>query len=63
MNLKVISKIHFLMICSFLLTGCWWQEQACNISLGPEDTGKVFHYDECKAINDPATRGWLLNKR
>ena len=56
--MKIVWSIFF-----FMLSGCWWQEQACNISLGPEDTGKVFHYDECKAINDPATRGWLLNKR
>ena len=43
-----------------LLSGCWWQEMLCNSAMRDKHNNSRMFYDECTAINDPATRGWLL---
>ena len=42
-----------------LLSGCWWQEMLCNSIMRDEHNDSRMFYDECTAINDPASRGWL----
>ena len=46
----------------FLLTSCYWQEQLCYIGKDPELIQTESYYDDCKAINDSALRGELLNE-
>ncbi len=46
----------------FLLTSCFWQEQLCYMGKDPELIQTESYYDDCKAINDNALRGELLNE-
>ena len=54
-------KLVSIVLCIFL-PGCWWQEMLCNSAKRDEHSNSRMFYDECRAINDPATRGWLLEK-
>ena len=43
------------------LSGCWFQEQLCNMSMEEGYIKSVREYDNCKAINDSAFRGSLID--
>jgi hypothetical protein len=55
--LKLFSIVVFL-----LFSGCYWQEQLCNMGKDPELIQTESYYNDCKAINDSALRGELLNE-
>ena len=59
-NFRPITLAPILLF--LLLSGCWWQEMLCNSIMRDEQNNSKMFYDECTAINDPATRGWLLEK-
>jgi len=55
-------KHTVLLISSLLLSGCYWQEQLCYIGKDPELIQTESYYDDCRAINDSALRGELVNR-
>ncbi len=55
--IKVITLLSFL-----LLTSCYWQEQLCYIGKDPEIIQTESYYNDCKAINDSALRGEMINR-
>ena len=57
-----LVRIFLLLTFSLFLSGCWWQEMLCNSAMRLEHNNSRMFYDECTAINDPATRGWLIEK-
>ena len=44
------------------LVSCYWQEQFCYMGKDPELIQTESYYDDCRAINDNALRGELLNR-
>ena len=50
-----------LLILLSLLSSCYWQEQLCYMGKDPEIIQTESYYDDCRAINDSALRGELLN--
>ena len=57
-TLKVLAPLYFL-----LLSSCYWQEQLCYMGKDPELIQTESYYNDCKAINDSALRGELVNRQ
>ena len=55
--MRKIILIFFL-----LMSGCYWQEQLCYIGKDPELIQTEGYYNDCKAINDSALRGEMINR-
>ena len=57
LNTKIVLLASLL-----LLSGCYWQEQLCYMGKDPEIIQTESYYNDCKAINDTALRGELVNR-
>ena len=44
-----------------LLSGCFWQELLCEVAMDNDSDVYQMQHNECRAINDPAIRGELIN--
>ena len=45
-----------------LLSGCFWQELLCEVAMDNNSDVYQMQHNECRAINNPAIRGELLNR-
>ena len=55
-------KQAILLISMFWLSGCYWQEQLCYLGKDPELIQTESYYNDCRAINDSALRGEMINR-
>ena len=44
-----------------LLSGCFWQELLCEVAMDKNSDVYQMQHNECRAINNPAIRGELIN--
>ena len=44
-----------------LLLGCFWQELLCEVAMDNNSDVYQMQHNECRAINNPAIRGELIN--
>ena len=44
-----------------LLSGCFWQELLCEVAMDNDSDVYQMQHNECRAINDPAIRGELID--
>ena len=44
-----------------LLSGCFWQEILCEVAMDNNSDVYQMQHNECKAINNAAIRGELIN--
>ena len=44
-----------------LLSGCFWQELLCEVAMDDNSNVYQMQHKECRAINNPAIRGELIN--
>ena len=44
-----------------LLSGCFWQELLCEVAMDNNSDVYQMQHNECRAINNPAIRGELIN--
>ena len=44
-----------------LLSGCFWQELLCEVAMDNNSDVYQMQHKECRAINNPAIRGELIN--
>ena len=44
-----------------LLSGCFWQELLCEVAMDNNSNVYQMQHKECRAINNPAIRGELIN--
>ena len=58
----IMVRLTPLLFLLLLLSGCYWQEQFCYMGKDPELIQTESYYDDCRAINDNALRGELLNR-
>ena len=58
-----LLKVGVLILPLFLLlSGCFWQELLCEVAMDNNSDIYQTQHDECRAINNPAIRGELLNR-
>ena len=61
-DLNSLDIYHIALPLLLLLSGCYWQEQLCHMGKDPEPIQTESYYNECKAINDSALRGEMINR-
>ena len=44
-----------------LLSGCFWQKLLCEVAMDNNSDIYQMQHKECRAINNPAIRGELIN--
>jgi hypothetical protein len=44
-----------------LLSGCFWQELLCEVAMDNNSDVYQMQHKECRAINNPAIKGELIN--
>ena len=57
-----IPTLSGLLVLMTSISGCYWQEQLCYMGKEPELIQTESYYDDCKAINDSALRGEIINR-
>ena len=57
-----VSTLSGLLVLMTSVSGCYWQEQLCYMGKDPELIQTESYYDDCKAINDSALRGEMINR-
>ena len=45
-----------------LLSGCFWQELLCEVAMDNDSDVYQMQHNECRAINNSAIRGDLINR-
>ncbi|GIR95260.1 MAG: hypothetical protein CM15mP98_02300 [Paracoccaceae bacterium] len=60
--LNSLNIYHIALPLLLLPSGCYWQEQLCYMGKDPEHIQTESYYNECKAINDSALRGEMINR-
>ena len=61
-DLNSLNIYHIALPLLLLLSGRYWQEQLCYMGKDPEPIQTGSYYNECKAINDSALRGEMINR-
>jgi hypothetical protein len=64
LELKYFIKLLFaalILPLFLLLSGCFWQELLCEVAMDNNSDVYQMQHNECRAINNPAIRGELIN--
>ena len=61
-DLNSLNIYHIALPLLLLLSGRYWQEQLCYMGKDPEPIQTGSYYNECKAINNSALRGEMMNR-
>ena len=63
-SMKYFLRIVFTVVTLplfLLLSGCFWQELLCEVAMDNNSDVYQMQHNECRAINNPAIRGELIN--